>query len=64
MKFQMCEDDKRSKENDSLTYTKIIDTYALKSLWSMHFLRTHNAKGRINLINCLVLGFCVNNETT
>jgi hypothetical protein len=30
MKFQMCENDKRSKENDWLTYIEVMDTYALK----------------------------------
>jgi hypothetical protein len=62
--FQMCEDDKRSMENDWMTYTKVAKSYALKPLWSRHFLKTHNAKGGIDLRNCLVFGFCVNNENT
>jgi hypothetical protein len=64
MKFQMCDDDKRSKENDWFTYTKVTNIYALKPLWSRHFLSTHNAKGGIDLKKYLVLGFCVNNENT
>jgi hypothetical protein len=46
MKFQMCEDNKRSKENYWLTCTEV-DTYALKPFWSRHFLGTHNAKGEL-----------------
>jgi len=59
----MCEDDKRSKENDWLTYKKITYIYALKPLWLRHFLN-NNLEGGIDLINCLVLGLYVNNENT
>lgn len=48
MKFQMCEDNKRSKENYWLTCTEV-DTYALTPFWSRHFLGTQNAKGELTL---------------
>jgi hypothetical protein len=46
MKFQMCEDNKRSKENYWLTCMEV-DTSALKPFWLRHFLGTHNAKGEL-----------------
>jgi hypothetical protein len=60
----MCEDEKKSNENDCLTCIEFTYTYAFKPLCSRHFLGTHNAKGGIDLRFFLVLRLYVNNENT